>query len=64
MIGREGFRGANQNTECLHDSQWEAYRLKQYLSISPFFVLYFSRYAICHFSFHRAFNLIGRHRYR
>ena len=23
MIGREGFRGANQNTECLHDSQWE-----------------------------------------
>ena len=23
MIGREGFRGANQNTEYLHDSQWE-----------------------------------------
>ena len=24
MIGREGFGGANQNTECIHDSQWEA----------------------------------------
>ena len=24
LIGREGFREANQNTECIHDSQWEA----------------------------------------
>ena len=23
MIGGEGFRGANQNIESLHDSQWE-----------------------------------------
>ena len=27
MIGRDGFRGANQNTECIHDSQWEGYIL-------------------------------------
>ena len=23
MTGREGFRGATQNPECVHDSQWE-----------------------------------------
>ena len=23
LIGLEGFRGSNQNTECIHDSQWE-----------------------------------------
>ena len=23
LIGLEGFRETNQNTECTHDSQWE-----------------------------------------
>ena len=27
MIGREGFRGVNQNTECMHDSQCEGFIL-------------------------------------
>ena len=27
VVGREGFKGANQNTECIHDSQWEGYIL-------------------------------------
>ena len=27
LIGREGFRGANKNTECIHDSQWEGFIL-------------------------------------